>query len=122
MDKFLRTKRIATKSKILSNPIEYNNLLQRATLNTIKVRRLVVDFETSTVQVVFCVGATTNGQYKQFKQKIIGKDKEEDVLNVLGIDNLSLQDNILKFVEEEINAAATTANNQGKITQVDAPV
>ena len=112
MDNFLRTKGIATKSKILSKPIEYNNLLQKATLDTIKPRRLVIDFETASVQVVFCVGSTTNGQYKQFKQKTIGKSKEEDILNILGIDSSTLQDNILNFIEGEINAATGISDNK----------
>ena len=93
-------------------PIEYNNLLQKATLDTIVSRRLVVDLESSTIQVVFCVGSTTNGQYKQFKQKTIRKNKEEDILNILGIDSSTLQDNILKFIEGEINAATGISDNK----------
>ena len=97
-----------TRTKILSKSIKYNNLLQKASLNTIKTRRIVIDFDNAYMQLVFCVGTTTSGgKYKQFKQKVINKNNEVDILNTLGIDSSILQNNILNFIEGEINATAT---------------
>ena len=100
----------------LKADITYFNTLQKAIINTISIRRIVIDVESKVIQIIYCIGNTDIfGTYKQLKCKPIVLDLEKESLNVFELDPTTLQDRVMNWVENkiiEVNNGTATINQR----------